>query len=215
MNLLELENLLTKHNIDINKYDRPDLGSKSIRDLHKELKEGECVIYEKDGQLFREASVLAIAIINEQKVLIEMNQHFHKNDHYQQKAKDRKRYYEVAEKIKGDELLDNAILRALSEELGLENVKYEILNEDKCFSNVRYSGTYPDLKSIYYIIFIPIKIVSYEANYNLFAESFDFTEKFANGEPRLTTSWKWVNFIELEKLNYQLFRNLDLIKAKL
>lgn len=205
MELQALIILLQSNGIDTSLYGKAE--AKTLEQLLKGVNEKECELIELpeltsrfySGQsLIRKISMIYVIILkNNEKVLIETNQHFHqtstRESYSAPRPKDRKRNSCLTEKLKSGETISDSLIRVLDEELGVTFGKNE-----ECVHSIyaktenRMSGSYPGLLTSYHQIICKIEcplLLTKE-------ESFQHTEYFSDGSERLTTTWSWLTFEE-------------------
>lgn len=141
----ELQTLLQAHGIDTGLYGKP--GTKSLQNLLKEITEEESNLEVCEGKLKREVHILLVYIKSGDKVLTETNQLFHTTPN--REAWSRQRNSVLAEKLHPGENAQEAVRRALEEELG---ITYSGTNHkvNPVEAEIRTSASYPGLESVYY-----------------------------------------------------------------
>ncbi len=177
--------------------------AKSLQQLFNEIRLGESVLMTKDGKLTRNIHIMTIYLFNKNKVLIEWEQKFHPTRDREEFT--RSRYISLAEKYYPHENKENVLTRALKEELGIDYNHKGILNITEC-NEIRNSNSYPELETHYHCVsvFIDTEISSINI-----PDDFVYTEYFDNGDPRLTTTWKWLTKHELQKYNNDLYHKVS------
>jgi hypothetical protein len=187
----ELEYLLkNNYNIDTSKY---NIGtSKTLSQLYKEIKDGETTLYSKDNKLFRKVEVLSIVFIREDnKILIEKSQHFHRTLNRQDYS--RSRMLPLAEKIKTGEDIEKAVKRAILEELQLtDDIS---INKIVTRTEIFKSNSYPELLTKYILYSVLINNIPK----SLLRDEFDITEYHADESHRVTATWSWIDIETLRK----------------
>lgn len=136
--LKNLENFLVENGVDISKWGRGE--AKTLNHLLQELVKGECEIEIKDGKVLRIVHALSINVIYKGEILKEEYQRFKDG-----RIRRRKMDCSVAEKIHEDEIkdLNQAVKRALSEELKVKDISDEQIKELPKIHRTRASGSYP------------------------------------------------------------------------
>jgi len=183
----QLRDTLVEHDIDVTKYGQGT--AKTLNQLLKEIKDGETILEVKDGQLKRTVNVLFISIVNsEGKVLKEIQQLFHATPERGEYT--RKRNIVLGEKVLPGESVDDAVKRAVLEELGL-NISQKNYNSDvERESTEKYSASYPELLCVYNYVYV--KLDAQETGLDIIPDEYSHTEYLENGEPRVTSTWMWM-----------------------
>ena len=154
--------------------------AKTLDQLVKEINDGETEF--STMPLLRVVRVLILALVRDGKTLVETNQFWHKTDI--RDSYSRQRFCLVAEKIERGEFPEAAVRRALKEELGIE-----VTFADCTFAystEIRDSLSYPGVKTKY--ITYRTEMVAPES---ISSESFEHTEYFEDGTPRVTATWEF------------------------
>lgn len=122
--------------------------AKTLQNLHTELSQGESVLrLDKKGKLTREVNVLWVDVLCEMPdgsvyIIREDRQEFKDG-----RIRNRKLDGSIGEKIKPNETLEEAVVRAMSEELGLRTMTslYKFDEETRTF----FPPTFPGIESTY------------------------------------------------------------------
>ena len=147
-----LENYLLKFGISSESWGKGN--SKTINHLLQEILKGESNLVIENKKLIREVSALSIVVTHKDMLLKEDHQEF--NDG---RIRRRKMKASVAEKIdKNDKNLNEAVKRAIREELGIE-IQNNQIKETEISSSTRMSMSYPELQS-------RVKLYGYSIDFN-------------------------------------------------
>jgi hypothetical protein len=141
-----LRKLLASHGIETSLWGIQE-GTKTLKDLAKEISEGESIIQKMNGNLLRETIVLYAHVRCGEYLLYEDRQEF-KNGSVR-KRNDLKG--SIAEKLKKGEILDKdaALLRAMNEELGLHSDDISSLSWGVPWIEYSDSPSYPGLSAMF------------------------------------------------------------------
>ena len=165
--------------------------AKSIDQLFKEIEEKEsCLYIVPNRKLIRGVSVIIIILRrSDGRYLREYKQFFHKTSNRDEYTRKRKSF--VAEKRMAGERVDDAVKRALGEELELNEGDAILTSHHRCVEE-RESMSYPNLTTSYDTMYV---LMDLKEKVKPIAEQdcFDITEYFNDGSPRLTTTWKWMD----------------------
>jgi hypothetical protein len=118
-------------------------SAKNIKHLQKEIDDKETVLKEIDGELIRFVSVVAVAVENNGKRLVEDRQEF--NDGRVRRRGTKR----CGEKCIAGETSEQSAIRCLEEELGLDVVDTSKLIFEKTHEKTKMSMSYPGLKATY------------------------------------------------------------------
>lgn len=144
----DLEIWLINQGIDLSQWDCDN--AKSIENLFKEIKGGDCVIQQSPP--LRVIHVVQVLIFREKLILTELAQEL-------SDLRKRKRNLPPSEKMKPDENCLHAAIRCLEEELQITKDRITFLtNECKPSVRYRYSKSYPGLKSKYYVYRVHVQV---------------------------------------------------------
>lgn len=173
--LSHLCRFLSESNIDYSKWGKNEY--KSINDLYLEIVNGDCMI--EDGPV-RQISISVVNISVDEYILYEKGQMM-KSGSY------RKRNKLPREKIKVGEGANNAAIRCMKEELGLQRDEYEILSVAKePIVYVKESASYPNLKTRYlqYDVIVGTKALP--------SSDFETNESGDIHDPVMAHYWEWI-----------------------
>ena len=138
----ELYSILKEYDIDLSKW---GIGRyKTVSQLFKEIKEGECVLYGFNGILRREVNFVGarvIYMIDKIRYVLTEDRSIFKDG----RVRVRDIWYSMAEKFKFGEDHEEALIRGMEEELGI------VVNGNQCFfyNKLRFqdNGDFPGLES--------------------------------------------------------------------
>ena len=155
----KLEKLLSDYNIDTSEWGTG--MSKTLQHLFYELIKDECELYVEDGKLKRKVEALSVTVFYKDERLIEEYQRM-KDGRFRRRILDAS----VAEKLtKGEsDNLQDAVRRALEEELGIKNLTDDQITEKG--ETDRYVESSQDFPGI------PMKLKLYKFNVNLKFEQY-------------------------------------------
>lgn len=156
-------------------------------------------------ELKRVIRVLCIYLIKDGKVLMEVEQKLFNNDSY----KIRSRMCVVCEKMYETESIDDAISRALNEELGLNimNIPYDLLS----YIETKHSDTF-GIMTEYHTESVFISVADQAFSSITSSEEFEFTEYFKDTKnPRICARWRWMTPDNIKDLRDDV---LDMITKK-
>ncbi len=139
---LSLTDTLIKFGIPVDQWGKG--AAKNIKNLQTEIDEKETTLEENNGELIRKVCVVAVAVECNGKRLIEDRQEF--NDGRVRRRGTKR----CGEKCIEGEIPQQAAIRCLTEELGLENINPANLIFEKTNQREMLSMSYPGLKSKYY-----------------------------------------------------------------
>ncbi len=122
----------------------PITPTKGIEDLVTELNAGESILSENSEGLLREVAVLGLDVFvrHDNKIYILAEDHQVFNDG---STRSRNLSTSLGEKIKANEIVENTVLRALSEELGIDDGAVKVLRMGAVEEALRSSSSYPSL----------------------------------------------------------------------
>jgi len=157
--------------------------TKSVRDLWFEIREGIATIDKEP--LLRKLSVTQVKIQHGRRILIEVEQEL-------QDGRKRQRNSLPAEKMRPGESCVSATTRCLSEEIGVDPQKVEILSSSKNPRRVRAdSSSYPGLSTQYTIYTVHAKVTGLPET-----DFWTDEQNNAEGDPVRRHRWKWCSELE-------------------
>lgn len=157
--------LLEKHKIPYKDWGQGK--AKTLEHLNKEINDGETILREEDGKLYRELFVTAATIRYRENgktyQLVEEKQVFTDG-----RTRERKLANSLSEKIKPDEDPDTAIIRGIEEELGIQGHLNAVPRENN--QSVEESPSFPGLLTRYNVNVYDVDISSDQYNPDGFQE---------------------------------------------
>ncbi|MEO6761391.1 MAG: NUDIX domain-containing protein [Candidatus Saccharimonadales bacterium] len=118
----ELRDLLELHDVDTSSWGQGP--TKTVDGLYKEIADGESIIVEEDGELIRGTTVVGVDVIarlvDGSSYRLREDKQVFKND-----GSERHRHLDTSlgEKMKPDETTEQAVRRAILEELGIKDIR--------------------------------------------------------------------------------------------
>lgn len=190
-NIEELQQKLIQYGINFNNWNIAS-GNKSVEQLLKEIKNGDCILIEENNNLYRSVKVANVTILSddEQYRLVE-KAHLNQN---REVVKERGNNV-LSEKIETGETVLNAIVRGIKEELGEKyNKNIVFLNEESMNvkNEEKSSYSYPGLKALYTFYETSVKIPLLTQDYPP-PQSFVTEERNSDGSFKRYIEWEWVN----------------------
>jgi ADP-ribose pyrophosphatase YjhB (NUDIX family) len=173
----ELKALLVKNGIPVEQFGVA--SAKTISGLLDEVIKGSCQLVLENNELIRLVNSVNIRIY-----FNSLDKTLYLKEKMQEFADGRIRIrnwltWSVSEKIEPGENPEQAVIRGMSEELGIHNLtnltKQEVVNNDQ------YSPSYPGVKT---------KYVNNYFNLNLTDEQYK-PEGYKEVQPNITTYWEW------------------------
>jgi hypothetical protein len=179
-----LSDTLEKYGVNIENWGKGD--AKSVKQLLKELMDGESFLYLDGDRLYRTVYPIFVHIKrSDGLVLKEIEQFFHAHDGEPEKLRERSCY--LAEKRFPHETIQKALERAIREELvitcTIENFTYVEKTVEET-SGASYPGLYCVKDNV--TVYITEKDLGCQI-----VDGYKVTEHFQDCSPRLTTTWGW------------------------
>ncbi len=189
-NVEELQQKLNQYGISTDTWNK-ESGNKSVEQLLKEIKNGDSILKEDNGSIYRNVRVANVIILTEDnKYRLIEHSHLNKKGEL---VKERGNNV-LSEKMEPNETFTSAIIRGVKEELG-EKYSNNIMFLDEEKSNVenieKSSYSYPGLKAMYSFYEKTIKIPLLTLDFPP-PESFVTEEKNRDGSFKRYIVWNWV-----------------------
>ena len=149
----EMLKVLDKFNIPLDKWGTSVY--KTPQHLWSELKEGECILFEKDGELHREVEFVGARIIckkNGKNYRLWEDKAIFKDG----RVRVRPIPHSMAEKFKAGEDPKEALIRGMEEELGIkiDKKQFTFFNSDIIEDNSDYPGIKSSHRGYYYVVLL-------------------------------------------------------------
>lgn len=203
-NMESLTRQLARCNIDTEKWGIGD--AKTVQSLLTETEKGDCTLIESDGKLCRNLSVLYVAVMSDNKILMEKEQVL-------TDGRTRVRKIPLAEKVVSGENLLVAASRAIKEELEFlgepdESTQpvshsFKILEDTLKHVSIenKASASYPNLMCIYNTYMITVTIDSLPET--------EFASFEMRGDRYQITMWQWMSVNDAKKINKEVSTYFD------